>query len=178
MNKKQTTSNKQNKNLKQTIFSFCAILLGFIASLFALFNIFDFALGPNKIAVEDYFGFFSEGETLDLQRVTYALFKEEYNPAFKTIAGVFAVIVLLTTIIYFATLLLKTKNNNIIKTLKLSLSIIMIVCGVIIAISLIIFVSINSIPKQIAISCNVFGAIAVTIFPVIAGICGLLAERK
>ena len=49
------------------IMGIVSVALAVLGGVFAFFNIFDFTLGKDAVAVEDFFGFFSEGESLKAQ---------------------------------------------------------------------------------------------------------------
>ncbi len=164
---------------KQLVFGVITALLGIVASVFTFINIFELGgmLGDNATHTKEFFGFFSQPENID---ITYQLSGKTWQPAFKTIAGILAIIVAVATVAYILLFALDTKKGNKFNGLRKLLSVILVVCGILIAICLIIFVVANS-PKvtnntSLNIWTNVFGAIALTVFPVLGGLCGALAE--
>lgn len=157
------------------IMGIVSVALAVLGGVFAFFNIFDFTLGKDAVAVEDFFGFFSEGESLKAQKILYALSDKEYAPAFKTIAGVLAIIVLVVAVAYLLLLLLDKKGTNF-ASLRKILSIAQAVLGILIAICLVVYVASNTVTDTIAISCSFMPALCLTLCPVLAGVLGFATD--
>ncbi len=168
---------------KQLILGLITSVLGVVASIFGflkMFNAsFDGELGPS----EYNFGFFGK-EELGLSEM-FEMVGETYSPAFRTIAGVLAIMIAVATVAYMVLLVLDLKSGTKFSAIRKIVSIVIAALGVLVAISLLIYVCGNSVSASFfgttatlrVVCISVFGAIALTVFPVAAGACGFMAEK-
>ena len=166
---------------KQLILGLITSVLGVVASIFGFLKIFGANFAGEPSPADEAYGFFGEMDGLGDM---FTLMGKEYAPAFKTIAGVLAIFIAIATVAYMVLLVLDLKSGTQFSAIRKIVSIVIAALGVLVAICLLIYVCGNSVTSSmlgskatLKVTCSVFAAIALTVFPVAAGACGFMAEK-
>lgn len=166
--------------VKKWALGITSMVLGIIASIFAFVPMFGLrgTTGSTTITLDTFFGLFTKPH--DSIVASLKLVKVDYSGVFKVIAAVLSIVVLLCVVAYIALFFADLKKNKLAELRKV-LSFVLIILGVVIAICLIIFVATNSgtVGRTTSkiVGTNVFAAIAITLFTVLAGLAAYFAEK-
>jgi|GEM_PF-3606272 len=168
---------------KKLILGLVTSVLGIVASIFGFLKMFNASFDGELAPSDLTYGFFGK-EELGLSEM-FEMVGETYSPAFRTIAGVLAILIAVATVAYMVLLVLDLKKGTQFSAIRKIVSIVLAALGVLVAISLLIYVCGNSVTASFmgttatlkVVCTSVFGAIALTVFPVAAGACGFMAEK-
>lgn len=168
--------------LKKLILSLCTMVLGVVAGVFTFLPMFDVvtATSSSSIKAEEFFGLFNKPE--DIENV-FKLLGDEYKGAWKVIAAVLACVVIACVLAYIVLFFMdnkkgKTKYSKLRKFIGVALA----VLAIVIAVMVLVYVLANKVTlaktTTSIYASSVFGVIAITVFPFIAGVTAVLAEKK
>ncbi len=177
--------------VKQLFLGIATAALGIVAGIFGFLNMFDYktitTIGDNTSEwfAKKPWGIFG-GEVNKGLTAALDLADKDYSGAFRTIAMILVIVLLVAVVAYVALVVIDFKKGSKFSTLRKILAIVMATLGVLLAVSLLVYVLGNSgtistvlgeSPKTHKLYCSsVFGAIALTVFPVLAGVAGYMAE--
>lgn len=170
---------------KQWILGAITAALGIVAGIFGFLNMFDYktitTVGGNTAEwfAKKPWSIFG-GEVNKTLTTTLDIADKDYSGAFRTIAMILVIVLLVAVVAYVALLALDYKKGSKFSGLRKIVAIVMATLGVLLAVSLLVYVLGNNAtitPTTHKLYCSsVFGAIALTVFPVLAGVAGYMAE--
>ncbi len=164
---------------KKLILGVLSSVLGILACIFALLKNFTVysVIGNSTNQSNEFWGFFSE-----LENVETLFFGQdkEYAPAFKTIAGIIAIVLAIAVVAYIVLLVLDLKKGTKFSGLRKIIAIVMAAAAVLMAACLLIYCLGNKITagsNAIVFTMKTFPAIVLTVCPLAAGVCAFAAEK-
>ena len=163
----------KNKLFIKGLISFVLAITG---GCMAFLNVFDFALGRTGVNSHEPFSFFTESNSIASKKILYTTIGKTYSSTFKLIAGILAMVVIAIAIAYIILIICDKKSPKLVLVRKI-LSIALVVAGVLIATSLIIYLAQNNVRRVATVYCSVVPAILITAGPITAGVWGYLFEK-
>lgn len=169
---------------KKAVLGICSMLLGVLAGVFTFLPMFDTKLvsSNSTTMAKEFFGLFTTPEGLD---DLFKLYQGTYNGTFKLIAAILACAVIACVVVY-AVLFFADNKKGKTKYSKLRSFLGLTIACLAVAISICVFIFVianratGSVTKTtVAVyASNIFGVLAITVVPFLAGIFAHMAEKK